>query len=47
MMIAADAIVCADLMGMAQVLEQHAIPFTRDTRPFTPMGFVADHRHAG
>jgi urease accessory protein len=38
-------IVCADLPGMDQVLEQHAIAFTRATRPFTPVGLLADHRH--
>jgi urease accessory protein len=38
-------IVCADLPGMDQVLEQHAIAFTRATRAFTPIGLLADHRH--
>jgi urease accessory protein len=38
-------IVCADLPGMEQVLEQHEIAFTRATRPFTPIGLTADHRH--
>jgi urease accessory protein len=38
-------IVCADLPGMDQVLEQHAIGFARATRPFTPVGLLADHRH--
>jgi urease accessory protein len=37
--------VCADLPGMDQVLEQHAIPFIRASRPFTPVGLLADHRH--
>lgn len=38
-------IVCADLPGMDQVLEQHAIVFSRGSRPFTPIGLLADHRH--
>jgi urease accessory protein UreE len=38
-------IVCADLPGMDQVLEQHGIAFTRATRTFTPVGLLTDHRH--
>jgi urease accessory protein UreE len=38
-------IVCADLPGMDQVLEQHAIAFARTTRAFTPVGLLSDHRH--
>jgi urease accessory protein len=44
-MITADAIVCADLPGMEQVLAYHVIPFRRDTRPFTPVAMGADHQH--
>jgi urease accessory protein len=47
MMIEADAIVCADVPGMEQILEQHGMPFTRETRPFTPVSGIADHRHGG
>lgn len=43
MMISADAIVCADLPGMQQVLEHYNIPFERGTRAFTPAGGMADH----
>jgi urease accessory protein UreE len=47
-MITNEAIVCADVPGMEQVLQYHAIPFTRAVRPFTPVG-LADgyfsHRH--
>lgn len=47
-MITDSAIVCADVPGMEQVLQYHAIPFTRAVRPFTPVG-LADgslaHRH--
>jgi urease accessory protein len=45
LMITDDAIVCADAMGMEQVLEHHAIPFSREIRPFTPVAGVGDHRH--
>ena len=45
MMLTEREIVCADLPGMDQVLDQHAIAFTRTTRPFTPIGQSADHRH--
>ena len=45
LMILADAIVCPDVPGMQQVLEQHAISFSRDTRPFTPVGQLLDHQH--
>jgi urease accessory protein len=44
-MLTEHEIVCADLPGMDQVLEQHAIVFTRAIRPFTPIGLLADHRH--
>jgi len=46
LMIAEDAIVCPDVMGMEQVLEHHGIPFSRDTRPFTPVAGLADHHHS-
>jgi urease accessory protein len=45
MMIASDAIVCADLPGMQQVLEQYSIPFERAVRAFTPVTGAIDHRH--
>lgn len=37
LMITGDALVCADMTGMAQVLDYHAIPYTRELRPFTPV----------
>jgi len=46
MMIAADGIVCPDVPGMEELLAQHAIPFARASRPFTPVGHVPDHAHA-
>ena len=43
----APVIVCADVLGMEQVLEQYRIPFERGERPFTPVSGMADHRHRG
>lgn len=45
MMITDDEIVCPDVPGMGQVLDQHAIAFTRAMRAFTPVGLTVDHRH--
>ena len=45
MMITEDAIVCPDALGMDQILKYHAIPFSREHRPFTPVGQVSDHQH--
>ncbi|HEX4347344.1 MAG TPA: urease accessory protein UreE [Vicinamibacterales bacterium] len=45
LMITGDAIVCADLPGMEQILEQYGIPFERTSRPFTPVSGAADHSH--
>ena len=43
------AIVCPDILGMAQVLEQHGISFVRASRPFTPVGlldwYASGHQH--
>jgi urease accessory protein len=44
-MFAGGAIVCPDLPGVRQVLDHHRIPFSAARRPFTPVGFVPDHRH--
>ncbi|PYR31588.1 MAG: hypothetical protein DMF90_25335 [Acidobacteria bacterium] len=44
-MFTADAIVCPDLPWTEQVLAYHLIPFTREARPFTPTGRLADHQH--
>ena len=44
-MIADDAIVCADAPGMEQVLTYHGIPFVRQVRPFTPVGQIPEHQH--
>ena len=38
-------IVCPEVPGMEQVLGYHRIPFTRATRPFTPVTQVPAHQH--
>jgi urease accessory protein UreE len=45
LMLTGHEIVCADCLGMEMVLRQHAIPFSRGVRPFTPVGPPADHQH--
>ena len=45
MMIDGDAIVCADLPGMEQVLAQYGIPFEPENRRFTPVSGSVAHRH--
>jgi urease accessory protein len=50
-MITERAIVCPDVPGMAQILEQHGIPFSRAVGPFTPVRMMEDvfspgHQHA-
>lgn len=44
-MIADDAIVCIDGPGMEQVLAYHGIPFSREARPFMPVGQIPEHQH--
>ena len=36
LMVTPTALICPDVPGMEQVLQYHAIPFTRDRRAFTP-----------
>src|SRR5262245_17626043 len=45
MMVSGRALVCPDVPGVQQLLEQHGITFSRAMLPFTPVGFVPDHRH--
>jgi urease accessory protein len=45
LMITDEALVCPDVPGMEQLLQQHHIPFTRANRPFTPAATTAGHRH--
>jgi urease accessory protein UreE len=44
-MIADEAIICPDALGMDQLLTYHAIPFAREVRRFTPIGQASDHQH--
>lgn len=46
MMLDDETIVCADLPGMVQALDYHAIPFTRARRAFTPVGQAPEHQHS-
>ena len=45
LMITERAIVCPDVPGVGQLLEQQRIPYTRATLPFTPATAVAAHQH--
>jgi len=45
LMITDEALVCPDAPGVEQVLQQHHMPYTRATRPFTPATAVAGHSH--
>ena len=44
-MITETAVVCPDVAGVVQLLEQQRIPFTRTTLAFTPATSVASHDH--
>jgi urease accessory protein len=44
-MFTADAIVCPDAPGVEPLLQQHQMPFTRATMPFTPIAAFAGHQH--
>ena len=44
LMITETAIVCPDVDGVEQLLEQQRIPFARRTLPFTPATSAAGHR---
>jgi urease accessory protein len=43
LMITDSGIVCPDVAGIEQLLEQQRIPFVRMTLPFTPATSVANH----
>ena len=47
LMIADDALICADVPGTEQVLTYHAIPFLREIRPFTPVSQAPSHHGEG
>jgi urease accessory protein len=45
LMITGLALVCPDVPGVEQVLQQHRMPYTRSTLPFTPAATAAGHSH--
>jgi len=45
MMITDNAIVCPEVAGVEQLLEQHGISFTRTIVPFTPVTSGDSHHH--
>jgi urease accessory protein len=45
MMIADHALVCPDVPGVEQLLQQHHMSYTRAMLPFTPAMTVAGHQH--
>jgi urease accessory protein len=44
-MITERSLVCPDAPGLEQLLQQHRMPYSRATLPFTPGPTVAGHRH--
>jgi len=44
-MITDRALVCPDVPGVEPLLQQHHMPYTRSTAPFTPVAATAAHRH--
>src|SRR5213592_2701331 len=45
LMITGDALVCPDLPGVEQLLEQHRMPYVRQLQAFTPAALVTGHSH--
>src|SRR4029078_7651763 len=44
-MIIDSALVCPDVPGVEQLLQQHRMPYARATMPFTPAATVTGHQH--
>jgi urease accessory protein len=44
-MITDRALVCPDVPGVEPLLQQHRMPYTRATLPFTPAATAAGHHH--
>jgi urease accessory protein len=44
-MITDCSLVCPDVPGVEQLLQQHHMPYVRSTLPFTPAATVAGHQH--
>jgi urease accessory protein len=45
LMITDAALICPDVPGVEALLQQHRMPYTRATRPFTPAATIAGHSH--
>jgi urease accessory protein len=45
LMITERSLICPDVPGVEQLLQQHRIPYTRATLPFTPATMVPGHQH--
>ena len=45
LMITDAALICPAAAGVEPLLQQHRMPYTRATRPFTPAATVAGHSH--
>ena len=45
LMITDGALVCPDVPGVEQLLQQHRMPYARATLAFTPAATVAGHQH--
>ena len=45
LMITDRSLVCPDVPGVEQLLQQHHMPYERATVPFTPAATVAGHQH--
>ena len=45
LMITERSLVCPDMPGVEQLLQQHDMPYVRSTLPFTPAATVAGHQH--
>jgi urease accessory protein len=44
-MITDHTLVCPDVPGVEQLLQQHKMPYSRATLPFTPAATVVGHQH--
>lgn len=45
LMIAEEGLVCPDVAGVEQLLQQQRMPYVRALLPFTPASSVAGHQH--
>ena len=44
-MIENGSLVCPDVPGVEQLLQQHRMPYSRAVRPFTPVATTSGHQH--